>query len=162
MIVVSDTSPLMNLAVVGRLDVLQQLYGHILVPDSVRDEIVVKGKAKPGVTDIGTLEWIEIRHVDDRTRVNMLRLELDMGEAEAIALALEVQADLVLLDERKGRFIAKRLGLKYFGLLGVLVEAKQRRLLPAVKPVVDDLIRGAGFWIDGELYEQVLRSVKEQ
>jgi len=69
---------------------------------------------------------------------------------------------LVLLDERKGRYIAKRLGLRYVGLLGVLVEAKHKQLLPAVKPIVDDLIRSAGFWIDEELYAQVLRSVKEQ
>src|SRR5438132_6421022 len=137
MIVVSNTSPLMNFAVVGRLDVLQKLYGRILVPHSVRDEIVVKGKDKPGSTEVATSEWIATRHVDDRTRVNMLRLELDVGESEAIALALEVHADLVLLDERKGRYIAKCLGLRYVGLLGVLVEAKHKQLLPAVKPIVD-------------------------
>jgi len=58
MIVVSNTSPLMNLAVVGRLDVLQKLYGRILVPHSVRDEIVVKGKDKPGSTEVATSEWL--------------------------------------------------------------------------------------------------------
>ncbi len=86
----------------------------------------------------------------------MLRLELGEGEAEAIALALESQADLVLLDERRGRQRAVRLGLRVTGVLGVLVEAKCQHLLAAVRPVLDALRHDAGFWISDDLYRRVL------
>ena len=76
--------------------------------------------------------------------VASLQLELDEGEAEAIALAIELQADL-LLDERKGRVVASRLGLKSVGLLGALIEAKHQSLVLAIKPIVDDVIAIAVF-----------------
>lgn len=71
--------------------------------------------------------------------------ELDKGEAEAIALALELGADQVLIDERRGRRIAARLNLRYTGILGILVEAKNRGLISEVKPLLDALIDRAGF-----------------
>jgi predicted nucleic acid-binding protein len=116
-----------NLAAVGQLDLLRQLYGRILIPQAVHAEIAIVGK----------------------------------GQAEAIALAVELQADLLLLDERKGRVVASRLGLKSVGLLGALIEAKHRSLILAIKPIVDDLIATAGFWITQKLYEQVLHAAGE-
>jgi predicted nucleic acid-binding protein len=86
---------------------------------------------------------------------------LDRGEAEAIALALELNADLLLIDERKGRVAASQLGIRVVGILGMLVEAKQRGFVSAIKPIVDDLIRQAGFWIRNDLYNRVLQSVNE-
>ncbi len=87
---------------------------------------------------------------------------MDAGEAEAIALAIEMQANLLLLDERRGRAIAKQLGLTVTGLLGILVVAKQQGHLVALKPVLHALITVAGFWIDERLYTWVLESVGEQ
>jgi predicted nucleic acid-binding protein len=88
-------------------------------------------------------------------------LELDPGEAEAIALAIELKADLLLLDERKGRNIAARLGVRSIGILGILIDAKQNGYVPAVKPIMDRLIQDAGFWIRREVYERVLSSANE-
>lgn len=87
--------------------------------------------------------------------------ELDKGEAEAIALALELRADQVLIDERRGRRIAARLNLRYTGILGILVEAKNRGLISEVKPLLDALINQAVFWVAAPLYSSVLQIVDE-
>ena len=161
MMVVSNTSPIVNLAVVGQLGLLQQLYGKVVIPQSVYHEIAVIGAGQPGATEVSTFEWIETRQVTDRPLLAALRLELDEGEAEAIALAVELQAGLLLLDERKGRVVASQLGLRFIGLLGVLVEAKHKGLIRTVKPVMDDLTAKAGLWISQELYDHVLQIVGE-
>jgi uncharacterized protein len=99
--------------------------------------------------------------VSDRTLVEALSNELDIGEAEAIALAVEMQADQVLIDERRGRLVASRLNLSYTGTLGILVEAKSQGLIAEVKPLLDALINEAGFWIAEPLYNSVLQLVNE-
>lgn len=159
MIVVSNASAIINLAAVGQLDLLRQLYDKIAIPQAVYHEIAVVGVGQPGATEVQTLEWIETRQVVNRTLVASLQIELDKGEAEAIALAVELKAELLLLDERLGRAVASRLGLKFIGLLGVLIEARGKRLIPAVKPVLDNLITQAGFWVNDQLYAQVLQVV---
>lgn len=161
MIVVSNTSPLVNLATVGQLDLLRQLYGKIIIPQAVYHEIVVVGAGQPGDIEIKTFDWIETQQANDRIVVTSLELELDRGEAEAIALATALKADLLLLDERKGRVVASRLGLKFVGLLGILIEAKHKGLIVEVKPIMDSLITKAGFWMSQQLYEQVLQVVRE-
>lgn len=77
------------------------------------------------------------------------------------ALALEMKADQVLIDERRGRMVAARLNLGYTGILGILVEAKSQRLISAVKPLLDALINQAGFWVAEPLYNRVLQLVDE-
>jgi len=161
MIVVSDTSPLINLAAVGQLDLLRQLYGHVIIPQAIYDEIVLAGVGQPGSAEVKDAVWIETRRLKDQALADILNLELDRGEAEALALALELKAELLLIDERKGRAIATRLGLVHIGLLGALVEAKQRGLILAVQPLVDDLIAKAGFWISADLYRRVLQAAAE-
>lgn len=87
--------------------------------------------------------------------------QLDPGESEAIALALEIKADLLLIDERRGRTEANRLGIRITGLLGVLVEAKMQSLIPTVQPLMDDLIATSEFRVSPALYHQILALVKE-
>jgi uncharacterized protein len=159
-IVVSDTSPIANLAAIGRLALLQSLYGRIVIPEAVYSEIIAGGE-DAGATQLPALDWIETRKVAGEALVNLLRIELDAGEAETIALALESKADLLLLDERRGREAAARLGLTFIGLLGVLVEAKHRAVIPIVKPLLDELIVRAGFWVTRDLYSRVLSAVDE-
>jgi hypothetical protein len=159
--VVSNTSPIFYLSTIGRLDLLRQLYNEITIPTTVFQEITHVGNTDASSKVVPTLSWIKTRSATDRVFVNTLRAELDPGEAEAIALAVELNADRLLMDERLGRTAAMRVGLKVTGVLGILVAAKQNKLIEDVKPLVDALIEEVGFWIDSQLYAEVLRSVGE-
>lgn len=162
MIVVSDASPIISLAAVKQLTLVQQLYERIVIPEAVHNEIAVTGHGEAGATEVQTLKWIETRKVTDRTLVALLEMDLDRGEAEAIALAAELQADLLLLDERRGRRVASHLGVKHIGLLGIIIEAKHRSFVPAVKPLFEALTAKAGFWMTAELRAHVLEIAGEQ
>jgi uncharacterized protein len=161
-IVVSDTSPINNLAAINQLHLLQQLYGTVLIPEAVYQELTDPSFPVAGATEVQTFDWIQTRAVRDRAIVEVLSNELDVGEAEAIALAIEIQADQVLIDERRGgRLLAARFELRYTGILGILVEAKSQGLISAVKPLLDALTSQAGFWVAEALYKSVLRLVDE-
>ncbi|HLH61566.1 MAG TPA: DUF3368 domain-containing protein [Ktedonobacteraceae bacterium] len=161
MIIVSNTSPIINLAAVGQLQLLQSLYETIIIPHAVYYEIAVRGYGQAGATEIQTYHWFERHQVQDVALVKRLMQQLDAGEAEAIALAIEKRADLLLLDEQRGRQAAKQLGLAVTGLLGILVVAKQHGYLAAVKPILHELMSVAGFWINRELYMRILESCSE-
>lgn len=161
MIVVSDASPLIALAAVNQIELLRCLYGRVLVPEAVRREVVEQNPGAPGAAQVQTAEWIQAEPVQDRILVEALRIELDRGEAEAIALAVERRADLLLMDERRGRSAAVRLGRRVVGVLGLLIEAKHKEHLPEVKPVLEALERDAGFRISRELYARVLAEAGE-
>lgn len=161
MIVVCNTSPIIALACAGQLDLLRAVYAQIIVPDAVFEEITVAGAGEPGASEIAAASWIKRQSARNAPLVTALRLDLDAGEAEAIALAIENNADLILLDERIGRRAAQRLGLTVVGTLGVLIAAKDRGLLAAVRPVLDALCVDAGFWIADELYNAVVKAANE-
>jgi predicted nucleic acid-binding protein len=160
-IIVSDTSPINNLATINHLHLIHQLYGTLLIPGAVYQELTDPDFPVAGAIEVQTSDWIQTRTVSDRTLVEALSNELDIGEAEAIALAVEIQADQVLIDERRGRLVAARLNLRYTGILGILVEAKSKGLIAEVKPLLDALIYEAGFWVAEPLRNSVLRLVKE-
>jgi predicted nucleic acid-binding protein len=161
LIVVSDTSPVLNLALVHRrLDLLVSLYRQVLIPRAVYEELATSG-GKPPLIDAVSFPWLVVVSANDQDRVRQLEADLDRGEAEAIVLAIERRADLLLVDERRGRRIALSLGLRITGLLGVLAEAKGSGLIERVRPILDDLIQRAGFWIGADLYDQVLTELNE-
>ena len=161
MVVVSNTSPIVNLAAIGHLHLLPALFGEITLPDAVHREIVVQGVGRPGADEVQLADWIAVEPVRDRRLVRMLEADLHRGEAEALALALERKADWVLLDEQAARRSASSLGLTYTGLLGVLERAKAKGMVPAVKPLMDALRYTAGFWICPALYTHILDRVSE-
>jgi len=125
MIVVSNTTPLIGLACIGRFDLLQQLFGELYIPQAVYDEAVTAGREVGGAKhEVSTATWIKTVSVRDRLAVDVLLDELDLGEAETIVLAGEMNADWVLMDERKGRRKLTQLGLKKIGTVGILLKAK--------------------------------------
>ena len=108
MIVVSNSSPLVSLCAIGRLELLRNLYGTISIPRAVHYEVAVQGSGRPGAAEVQTFDWITSRDVGNPNLATALQGKLDHGEAEAIALALELQADLLLMDERLGRIESAR------------------------------------------------------
>ncbi len=161
MIVVCNTSPIMNLAAIAKLDLLRSIYGEIIIPQAVYDELTSLPYSVPGGAEVQTLDWINVRPVLKQSKVSVFRQDVDFGEAEAIALALELAADRLLIDDAAGRAIALREGLKSTGVLGILLIAKQRGLVDSVRSPLDDLIKQAGFWVSDELYRWVLGQAKK-
>jgi predicted nucleic acid-binding protein len=161
MSIVSNASPLINLARIGKLGLLQELYGELIIPEAVWREVVIEGAGQPGADEVSASGWIKTMAATNRELEQALKQELDAGEAEAIALATGIEADLLLMDEHLGREVARHLGLRCMGLIGVLVEAKRKGLIPTVKPSLDSLRDMAGFHINDSLYRRVLQDEGE-
>lgn len=152
MIVVSNAGPLIALARIDHLALIQGLYGNVLIPRAVEQEVVGMGLNRPGAREISTATWIQVADVSDSIAVSLLRERLDIGESAAIVLALEQQADLLLMDEARGRRMAQSKNLAHMGTVGILVLAKRQGLLNAVTPALDQLIT-AGFRMNDDLRE---------
>lgn len=126
MVVVSNTTPLIGFAVIGRFDLLRQLFGKIHIPEAVYNEAVVAGRERGGArSEVSTANWIETVQVKERLAVDVLLDELDLGEAETIVLAREIDADWVLMDEKKGRRKLSEMGLNKVRTVGLLLRAKK-------------------------------------
>ena len=161
MIVVSNTSPITNLSAIGKLHLLQQLYGEIFISSSVFKELTQWGDSIPGATEVKTSNWIQVKSINNISLVQSLKEQLDEGESSVIALALELKANWLIIDEQLGRKIAIEYNLKITGILGILIEAKRQGLISLVKPILDDLINIAKFWVDSSLYTRILSIVGE-
>ncbi|MEB3779072.1 MAG: DUF3368 domain-containing protein [Desulfurococcales archaeon] len=157
-LVVSNSSVIIALAGICHLDLLEKLFGKILVPEAVWREIAVEGK--PGHEKIVRADFIHVGKAGNRRLVALLEEFVDSGEAEAIVLALERNADLLLIDDHDARDLAKKLGLQVMGTLGVIALAKYRGLIPKAKLIVDKLVE-SGFWISRKLLEEFLRELSE-
>ncbi|MBH8574828.1 DUF3368 domain-containing protein [Nostocaceae cyanobacterium CENA369] len=164
MIIVSDTSPITNLAAIGQLDLLRQLYSNVTIPQAVYHEMVDVDRIVPGAVEVQQLSWIQtVRVVNSRqvAEIQQQHNNIDLGEAEAITLSIELKADLLLMDERRGRTVALDYGLNVTGLLGVLLQAKKQGVIPAIKPLIAQLIATADFRVSQQLYAIVLQSADE-
>lgn len=161
MIVVSNSSPLISLARLGEIGILQRLYGEIWIPQAVWNEIVIEGEGRPGAEEVRQSNWIRCESISNVHLVRVLQRELGLGESEAIVLAVEKNADLLIIDERLGRKVASYLGLNIIGVVGLLVEAKHRGIIKSVKAYLDRLQKKANFRISAPLYSKVLQDVGE-
>lgn len=159
-VVVSDASPLINLARAGQFNLLSVFYGRIVIPQAVYDEVVTHGAGRDGSREVQSASWIELQTPQDELAVRTLATELGRGEATAIVLSQELGASLLLIDEIRGRRIAQQLGLQVRGTLGILARARREKRILSLREVLDRL-RARGTWIEQELYEEVLRLVGE-
>lgn len=158
MIVVSDTSPLSNLLKIGRLDLLKNIFGQVLIPGAVVAELkAVEGHRH----ELLEQDWISIVEISDRRLFDTLLKTLDPGEAEAITLSIELAADYLLIDELAGRVEARDRGIRLIGVAGILVEAKNRSSIGLVKPELDKLLIDARFRLSPQLVSDILDSVDE-
>ncbi len=158
-VVVANTTPIIALALIGQLRLLGQLYVEVLIPPAVEDEILRGGASGVGVTESREATFIRITRLSDPSRADLLS-DLDRGEAEVIALSQEVNADLVIIDERLARQHARRLGLKLTGTLGILLEAKRKGYVVAVKPLIEQLVQ-RGIRLSDEVIAEALRLAGE-
>jgi uncharacterized protein len=159
--VVSNTSPLSNLAIIGRLDLLKQRYGTVRIPPAVARELSALSHPGGNARIAAALAegWLVVENPPASPPA--LPFPLDAGETEAIALALATQADVLLMDEKRGREAARRQGLTLAGALGELLQARQIGLLPDLRHEINRLRAEAGFFVDVEIERFILSQVGE-
>jgi len=158
-IVVSNSSPLISLARIGRLNLLASFYERILVPPEVHHEVTVDGWGLPGAEEVRNAGWIEVAPQSLLADISLEQAcqDLGAGERSAILLAKTLPADLILLDEWKARRIAREAGFSIVGCLGVLEAGTRRGLVPDLRQAYIDLLRqGIRFEI-GLLQESLAR-----
>lgn len=161
MTVVVDSSALITLARIGRLDLLHRITGAIQVPNAVFEEIVQKGAGRAGSAEVAQAQWILRRDVRDVASVERLRARVGRGEAEAIVLAKELGADVLVIDDAAARRLAEADGLRVVGLPGLLIDAKHQGFVREIKPLLDEML-AAGFFLDDSRYQSLLRQVDER
>jgi predicted nucleic acid-binding protein len=160
-IVVSDTSPVRGLIAIGKVILLHQLFNKVILPKAVEAELLRVHALKNEVTLFISEPWVEIQQIQMSEEYFRLRKVLDQGESEAIILSKQLHAEILLMDENKGRRLAQEMNIKVLGLMGVLIKAKNAGLIAALKPELDKLIHDHGFWIQGELYRNILLAANE-
>lgn len=162
MIVVSDTSPVSSLYLIGHLNLLPAIFGEIIIPEKVWQELLVlESDFGHDLSIFKTASWLVVYPAADIAEVVRLQGFLDAGESEAIVLAKELHADYLLIDEMEGRRAAAHEGLKTIGILGVIIRAKTAGLIQLVQPLLEDLRVKARFYIHEQLYNEVLKQAGE-
>jgi predicted nucleic acid-binding protein len=159
-IVVSDSTILIGLAKIGKLDLLKQIFSRVFVPEEVFKEVVERAEEKPGSKIIKKASWIKTKPVKDKTQVSFLLGSLEKGEAEVLVLARELKADLILIDEEKVRKSAVIAGFNVMGLLGLFILAKNLCLIHEVRPLIDEL-RIKKFRISNRIISETLKRAGE-
>jgi predicted nucleic acid-binding protein len=160
-LVVADSSPLIFLGRLGLTHILPSLYGRIVVPTSVRDEVIAEEQELPGAAALRSAEWAEfVQHDAADPLLALLGATLGPGERALISIATARRADLVLIDDRQARLAAERLGLQVKGTVGVLVQANARGHLPKLAPALR-LLLAAGARLSPALLEAALRAAGE-
>jgi uncharacterized protein len=161
MIVVSNTTPLIGLAVIGQFDLLAHLFGKIIIPAAVYEEAVLFGREQGGARqEVSESNWIEVISVQDELAVEVLLDELDRGEAETIVLARELNAAWALMDEKKGRRKLTAMGIPKVGTVGLLLKGKQSGYLDHLQPYLEQL-RQEGFSLSQKVMDDALRQAGE-
>lgn len=138
---------------INEVDILRQLFGEVIIPEAVRWELSEKHSELPS--------WIHVCSVQDKGLLILVAQTLDPGESEAVVLAKELHADHLLMDERKGRRIAAKQGVPVIGLLGVILMARKRNIIPSARQIVERIDQEAGFYLSSQVKETALKTVGE-
>ena len=160
---VSNTSPLSNLAIIDRLELLREQFSDIPMPEAVRVELgrLEHDKARERLRLAEREVWLRVRLLSSRSMSELLSGRLDRGESEAIALAIETKADWLLMDERDGRLVARQAGLRLTGVLGILMRAKLLGRIPSLRQEIAELRSRAHFFVKSDLESKILANVGE-
>ncbi|MEM6878873.1 MAG: DUF3368 domain-containing protein [Bacteroidota bacterium] len=148
-VIICDASPILALHGIGRLDLLQLVYQEIVITDVVEKEV-----------EIDLPEWIIVTAEYDNNAYTTLNASLDSGEASSIAYAMDIDQAVLIIDEKKGRKVARKIGLNIIGLLGVIVKAKKEGRIPSGMQIISDLEK-SNFRVSESLYELVKTKLGE-
>jgi uncharacterized protein len=159
-IIVSNTTPISELAKIGQLELLRAPYQRVLIPEQAHQELATG--PHPAKAIVPAASWIEVRQLQSTQIFVTLCADpcLDLGECAAIALAEELQADCLLVDDLAARRETQKRGLPIIGTLGILLGAKQQGLVPNLQDLLDDLFAN-GTWISRKLYREMLAAAGE-
>lgn len=163
MIIVSDATPIISLLKIEQLDLLEKLFKRVKIPVAVYQELTTNQKFKQEAELIKGKAFIDIVEVEDTKSVSILQRAtgLDKGESEAIVLAEEIKANLLLMDERKGRLVAKQMGNQITGTLGVIINAYEENLITAeVTLQCFEQLKSSGIRISDSLYHSLIDRVR--
>lgn len=158
MIIISDSSPLISLAIIEKLDILEILYKEIFVPCSVYEEVIKENKPYSNELKVFLIDRVKI--VKNRVAVEILFSDIGIGESEAIILAIEEKADYLLIDDLKARKLAKMNGIEIIGTMGILLKAKKEGLIKEIKPLIDKLLEN-DIRIGNQIIEMTLKAAQE-
>jgi predicted nucleic acid-binding protein len=157
MIVVSNATPIISLASIGKIDIFKHFFDKVYIPQAVYDEI--KSKKAYGYKEIDD-DFFEVAHIKDEFAQNILLNDLDLGEAQTIVLAKEMSADIVLIDETIGYNLAKSQQLNVKRTLSFLIASKKKGYIDEVAPLLDEMIE-KGRWISRKVHRDILKFCEE-
>ena len=158
MIVISDSSPLISLSTIERMDLLEKLFKEIFVPKSVFEEVTKENK--PYSNELKIFLINRVKHVKNKVAVKILLSDIGKGESEAIILAIEEKSDYLLIDDLKARKIAKMNGLEIIGTMGILLKGKKEGLIKEIKPLIGILLKN-NIRIGDKIIEMTLNAAQE-
>jgi predicted nucleic acid-binding protein len=158
--VVVNTTPLIALSHIGQLDILKKMYGEILIPNAVYNELSAKPDSICKIEVDNSKDWIRVEEIKNQMAKSMYKTQLHEGEVEVMILAQEVNADLVIIDDSNAKKHAKYLKLPVTGTLGVLIKAKQNGYVDKLKPMLQMMIEN-GIYISQDLVKLCLKQVGE-
>ena len=160
-VIVSDSSPIRSLYFLRLLSILPELFGEVVIPPAVLHELETPAS---GLTPIPRSELgvLSVVAPNDQSKVQELQSVLDKGESEALVLAIELGVSIILMDETRGRAMARRLGLSALGVIGIFIKAKRANMIGEIKPLLLRLRSENNFYISDALMRDALTSVGEQ
>ena len=157
--VIANSTPLIILSKIGELEILKNLYGEIIIPRAVFEEVTRKNDlAKEKILNS---EWIKILEVQDKSDRKIYQAKLHDGEVEVMMLAKEISADLLIIDDNAAKKTAKFLGFKVTGTLGILMKAKAEKIISEVRPILEKML-AEKFYISDEIKNLVLKTAGEK
>lgn len=157
--VIVNSTPIIALAKAGKLDVLKAMYGQVIIPEAVFNEVTAKDDSAKAML-LKNNDWIKVKSIKNTAEKIMFRARLHDGEVEVMILARELDADLVVIDDYAARKTAEYIGLTLTGTIGILIKAKQNGYIDEVMPIVQ-VMEQNGIYYSGQLKAQIRRATGE-
>ncbi len=159
-LIIINSTPIIALASIDKISLLNELYGKVFIPEAVHNEISAKSGSKAHLAIEKFQDWVIIKSIQNMEAKRFFKVQLHDGEVEVMILGRELEADMLIIDDYLAREYAKYLGFKVTGTLGLLLKAKENGIIECVKPLVNNLVDN-GIYIDDKLYQSILEIAGE-